>query len=203
MVTTVVKIKGFNIKEQKIYQILCDGENHSIADMADAFKRQAENDAKAQSFARNGIRRLINDGWVEKAGRGTYTLTKEGRKWVRECKDTTASFGVKRGRKPGTTNKVVTDSTGQPVTKKKKVTKKKATKKQSTAKKKVTKKKAAFFRIGGRKSVAAEKTSSMKKAVKAPTKVRKAKNKAAKKKVGPLAAKDKAAQLAAELSSAD
>jgi hypothetical protein len=147
--------------------------------MAKKFKRQAEDEPQAQSFVRNGIRRLIRDGWVEKASYGTYAMTKDGKKWVKECKETTISFGTKRGRKP----KAETEAAA------KKTTKKAAKKTTKKATKKVSKKATAK----------ASKGNGMRKAVKAPAKVRKAKNKAAKKRVGPAAAKDRASELAAEL----
>jgi len=113
-----MRIKGFNEKEQKCYDVLADGEQHTIAEMKKRFipaaKKHCEEtyekgswddsvvDTHAQSFVRNSIRRLIRDGWAEKKTYGTYQLTRNGKKWVADGKDTTASFGVKRGRKPGT-----------------------------------------------------------------------------------------------------
>jgi hypothetical protein len=167
-----MKIKGFNDKEQKCYDVLADGEQHTIAEMKKRFlpaaKKHCEEtyekgswddgivDAHAQSFVRNSIRRLIRDGWAEKKAYGTYQLTRNGKKWVADGKDTTASFGVKRGRKPGT-----------------KVEKKAAPKKASAKKetKKAAPKKAAKTKAPAKPKTAA-KPSGGKQKVKAKTKAK-------------------------------
>jgi hypothetical protein len=111
-----MKIKGLNDREQKCYDVLCDGAPHTIAELkkkfAAAAKKHCEEtyekgswdddsiDIHAQSFVRNSLRRLIRDGWIEKKAYGTYQLTRMGKKWVTDGKDATTSFGVKRGRKP-------------------------------------------------------------------------------------------------------
>ena len=111
-----MKIKGLNDREQKCYDVLCDGAPHTIAELKKKFvaaaKKHCEEtyekgswdddaiDIHAQSFVRNSLRRLIRDGWIEKKAYGTYQLTRLGKKWVTDGKDTTTSFGVKRGRKP-------------------------------------------------------------------------------------------------------
>lgn len=88
------KIKGFNDKEQRTFDRMRDGEPHDFAELKTLFWEdarahcrktyrvgwgKAEIDAQAQSFARNSIRRLIRDGWVEQSGRGTYHLSRTGK----------------------------------------------------------------------------------------------------------------------------
>jgi hypothetical protein len=166
-----MKIKGFNAKEQKCYDIIEDGEPHTIAEMTKKFMAQArkhcgeifeegswdDNHASgvAQSFVRNSIRRLIRDGWIEKCAYGTYRLTRAGKKWVAEGKDETASFGTKRGRKAG--SNLSKASTKKAETKKaspkKAETKKASTKKASTKKaetKKASTKKASKAKANGK-----------------------------------------------------
>jgi hypothetical protein len=161
-----MKIKGFNAKEQKCYDIIEDGEPHTIAEMTKKFMAQArkhcgeifeegswdDNHASsvAQSFVRNSIRRLIRDGWIEKCAYGTYRLTRAGKKWVAEGKDETASFGTKRGRKAG--SNLSKASTKKAETKKaspkKASTKKTSTKKAET--KKASTKKASKAKANGK-----------------------------------------------------
>lgn len=93
------KIKGFNEKEQKLFNKLADGEPHDIRELkklfADAAKKRCEEvyeggwgeketDIQSQSYVRNSVRRLVRDGWVSQTGRGTYALTKQGKKWLEE-----------------------------------------------------------------------------------------------------------------------
>jgi hypothetical protein len=102
------KVQGFNSKEQKIFNRLLDGEPHNIRELKKLFWKDAESrcaetyepgwgekeiDAQAQSYVRNSIRRLVRDGWVEQCSRGTYQLTKSGKKKVSKGVDTTESFG--------------------------------------------------------------------------------------------------------------
>jgi len=141
-----MKIKGFNVKEQKCYDILSDGEVHDIREMKAKFMKLAESDPQAQSMVRNGIRRLIRDGWVEKTAYGTYHLTADGRRWVKAGKDTTRSFGVKRGRKPMSEEdkaaaakkraKIHKETKAEPKKKEAKVAKKDKVEKKATPKKK-------------------------------------------------------------------
>jgi hypothetical protein len=100
------KIKGFNEKEQKLFNKLSDGNPHNIAELKKIFWETAkkkcdekyekgwgdyETDIQAQSYVRNSIRRLVRDGWVSQTGRGTYTLTKDAKKWLAEGKTITDS----------------------------------------------------------------------------------------------------------------
>ena len=149
-----MKIKGLNDKEQKCYDVLSDGEPHTIAELKKRFvpaaKKHCEEtyekgswdddavDIHAQSFVRNSIRRLIRDGWVEKKAYGTYQLTRSGKKWVAEGKDATASFGVKRGRKPKSEEEKAAKKAAAPKKAAKKPAAKKA--KAKTAKKPAEKK---------------------------------------------------------------
>lgn len=102
----MAKIKGFNEKEQRIFNKMKDGEEHDFralkklfwedakARCKDTYEKgwgEAEIDAQAQSFARNSIRRLIRDGWVKQIGRGTYKLTPTGKNRVEKGTDTTPS----------------------------------------------------------------------------------------------------------------
>lgn len=116
------KIEGFNPKEQKLYELLLDGEQHDIREMKALFTKEARAhvkevyedwdestvDAQAQSYVRNSIRRLIRDGWAEgpkqneKLPRGTYRLSKSGKDKVRRGTAKTVSADArkkKRGKK--------------------------------------------------------------------------------------------------------
>ena len=169
-----MKIKGFNAKEQKCYDIIEDGEPHTIAEMTKKFMAQArkhcgeifeegswdDNHASgvAQSFVRNSIRRLIRDGWIEKCAYGTYRLTRAGKKWVAEGKDETASFGTKRGRKAGSNLSKKAETKKASI--KKASTKKASTKKAETKKaetKKTSKAKANGKAEAKKKAQAAKK----------------------------------------------
>jgi hypothetical protein len=110
------KVKGFNDKEQAIYELLAKDPStpQSFADMKAMFGNQAraqlrkydgdlhkdkkEVDAMAQSMARNGVRRLTRDGWAEQCARGTYRLTRTGKDRLKKGCDVTSSYGAKKGR---------------------------------------------------------------------------------------------------------
>ena len=190
-----MKIKGFNAKEQKCYDIIEDGEPHTIAEMTKKFMAQArkhcgeifeegswdDNHASgvAQSFVRNSIRRLIRDGWIEKCAYGTYRLTRAGKKWVAEGKDETASFGTKRGRKAGSNLSKKAET--------KKASIKKASTKKASIKKASTKK--ASTKKAETKKAETKKTSKAKANGKAEAKK---KAQAAKKRAGKAAAMERA-----------
>lgn len=116
------KIKGFNNKEQRIFDHMKDGQPYNFRQLKVLFWKEAEAycakiykpgwgkpevDSQAQSFARNSIRRLIRDGWVEQSGRGTYRLTKTGKIRVAKGTDVTPSaLTHRRGRPLGGTTVV-------------------------------------------------------------------------------------------------
>jgi len=212
-----MKIKGFNSKEQKCYDVLSDGEVHNIAEMKKKFAKDAtercketyekgwgeeEVDAMAQSMVRNSIRRLIRDGWAEKSAYGTYKLTTTGKRWVKDGKEATKSFGTKRGRKP------MTDEEKEAARKKReKEAKEGGGKKKTTAKAKsaAKTKKTAKAKPAAKKTAKAKpadkkvKKVSMKKAVKTADArkhngVGKKKAEEAKKRAAKQAVKDKAEQ---------
>lgn len=221
-----MKIKGFNEKEQRCFNILKDGEPHKIGEMKRAMMKDAEAhcreiytkgswddstvDAHAQSYVRNSIRRLIRDGWLKQTDYGTYRLTPAGKKWVAEGKDTTKSFGTKRGRKPGTTvkktetKKAAKKAPGKPKSTKKTKAKstKKAPAKAAKAAKKAPKKTKAKSTKKTPKKTSTKAKSSNGKSTKPEAKkaAKKAKDKsammkkaqAAKKRVGKLVALEKA-----------
>lgn len=214
-----MKIKGFNPKEQRLFDILKDGKQHKIGEMKRAMTKDAKAhcaeiyekgswddshvNAQAQSYVRNSIRRLIRDGWVRKVDYGTYQLTSHGKRWVAEGKDETKSFGTKRGRKPGT--KLTKD--GKVAKAPAKKTKAKTSSKKTTKTKKTTKKAAAKAKP---KKAVAKKTNGKSTKKVAQKAAQKAKNKsamlkkaqAAKKRVGKMVAleKAKAAQASAAAS---
>jgi hypothetical protein len=115
-----MKIQGFNAKEQRVFNRMRDGEPHDFAELKTLFREEAkvrcketykpgwgefEIDTQAQSYARNSIRRLINDGWVEQTGRGTYRLTKTGRNRVVQGVTTTPSLPTRKPRRPDRTHR--------------------------------------------------------------------------------------------------
>lgn len=102
----MAKITGFNDKEQKVFNKLKDGKSYDFRKLKELFWEEAkahcrrvyepgwgqyEIDSQAQSYARNSVRRLIRDGWVEQVGRGTYRLTKTGKKRISRGADVTPS----------------------------------------------------------------------------------------------------------------
>lgn len=96
-----MKIKGFNSKEQACFDMLVDGRSHSIKQMKELFE-DAIDDAQAQSFVRNSIRRLVRDGWVEKCARGTYRLSRIGKvKIGKDIAETASMTNGRRRRKKG------------------------------------------------------------------------------------------------------
>jgi hypothetical protein len=178
------KVQGFNPKEQKVYEMLADGEPHSFAEMKKLFAREARNhcplvynagwgdhevDVQAQSMARNSVRRLLRDGWAEQCARGTYRLTRTGKTRRDRGEDKTPSFGTKRGR-PASTDKK----------KKKKTTKKASAKKAAPKKKKTTKKAAPKKKASGAKKKPASKKTSKKAPAKQAAKKKTTPKKAAK-----------------------
>jgi hypothetical protein len=107
-------IKGFNSKEQQIFNKLKDGEPHDIRDLKLLFMKkaeehcglvfeegwgEAETDAQAQSFVRNSVRRLVRDGWVEQSARGTYRMSNEGFERIKKGITETPSFAARIERK--------------------------------------------------------------------------------------------------------
>jgi DNA-binding PadR family transcriptional regulator len=117
---STTKVEGFNNKEQKLFNVLKDGESHDIRELkklftADAKVRcattyekgwgEAEIDSQAQSFVRNSVRRLCRDGWVDgphnkpKLGRGTYRLSAKGKEWVEKGVSVTKSAGKDKPKK--------------------------------------------------------------------------------------------------------
>ena len=110
------KIEGFNSKEQRVYELLLDGEQHDIREMKALFSKEARAhvkevyeewdestvDSQAQSYVRNSIRRLIRDGWAEgpaqndKLPRGTYRLSKLGKEKVKRGTAKTASADARK-----------------------------------------------------------------------------------------------------------
>lgn len=95
----MAKITGFNDREQRLFDVLSDGKYHTIADLKKLFVRiskthlvekyeewdESDQDPQAQSFVRNGLRRLVRDGWVDgphtndSLPRGTYVLSRTGK----------------------------------------------------------------------------------------------------------------------------
>jgi hypothetical protein len=183
--TKAVKINGFNDKEQRIYEMFAKTPNEScsIGELAELFLKEAKKDNnKAQSFVRNSLRRLVRDGWVVKISYGTYRLTTDGRRWVKMGKTETSSFNSKKGRP--------TKKAAKKKAAKKKTTKKKTTKKKTKAKKKKTNNTPSVqFHEGANES----------KPVKAPPKLRRAKNREALRDVGPESAKARAQELAQQI----
>lgn len=195
------KIKGFNPKEQKIYEMLADGDPHAFADMKKLFVREAkqhcplvynagwgdhEVDVVSQSMARNAVRRLIRDGWVEQCARGTYRLTRTGKSRRDKGVDETPSFGTPRGRPP----------------KKKKKTAKKAAKKKKQQSKKKKTKAAPKKKKDAKKKQQSKKTSKKAAAKQATTKKKKAKTKATSSKGNGVSAKAKEAAKRAKKAAA-
>lgn len=189
------RVEGFNDKEQKIFNVLLDGESHDIRELKKLFWKNAEVhckevwdkpgehefNAQAQSYVRNSLRRLIRDNWVRKCGRGTYILTAQGKKWVSAGKSVTKSKtesqrgkgGGKKVTKKTETSKSKTKA--KPKVEKKAKTKKAATKAKPKVEKKAKTKKAATKGNGvsKKKKINADKL----KAMKAKTKVEAAKEK--------------------------
>jgi hypothetical protein len=137
------RIEGFNAKEQLIFNRLRNGGRYSFRELKTLFTDEAvimcklkrltgvrDVDIQAQSFARNSIRRLIRDGWVEQIGRGTYQLTKTGQKRVAKGIVTTPSADGRRETKPRTVKK----TRGRPIGTTKKAAVKVAKKKIVAAK---------------------------------------------------------------------
>jgi len=109
------KVKGFNPKEQRLFDKLLDKEPYSNKQLKKLFLKDAtkrceevweegwgekEVDSQAQSYVRNSVRRLIRDGWVEQSARGTYRMSKKGITMVTKGVDVTISATVNnRGRK--------------------------------------------------------------------------------------------------------
>ena len=184
------KVEGFNAKEQKCFNRLLDGEPHDIRELKKLYWKDAEVQCKetwenpgehevngqAQSYARNSLRRLIRDGWVEKCSRGTYRMTSNGKKWVEAGKAITKSkTSSQRGKGGGAPKK----------TTKKKVTKKAAPKKATTKKaasEKATTKKAAKVKAKSSNGVSKKVNTDKVKKMKAKSKLAAAKEKFAEQK---------------------
>ena len=198
-----MKIKGFNDKEQRIYDIVKDGKPHKIGEIKRVMMKDAEAhckevyekgswddstvDAQAQSYVRNSIRRLVRDGWVKKCAHGTYRLTIIGKRWVEQGKDTTKSYGTKRGRKTGTKVKSKSKVASKKISKKK--TSKKKTKAAKSATKKAKTKKAKTKKANGKSTKLIAKKAAQK-AKKKSSILKKAQ--AAKRRMGKLVALEKA-----------
>lgn len=78
-----------NDNERHIVRTLFEDANPlSIVALANsAFPQQPPN--QASSWVRNSLRRLVRGDWVEKLGRGTYTLSTLGRdRWTVESSTT-------------------------------------------------------------------------------------------------------------------
>jgi len=220
------KIKGFNAKEQAVFSLLAKGKALNIREMKGAFLKgdflkecrkrakaiwdepgEREVDSIAQSFVRNGIRRLIRDGWAEGPGqnenmpRGTYQLTAQGKRRVKQGVVKTVSADTPRGRPKGTTVK----KAKKPAVKAKAKPKTKATPKKAAAKKPAKKK--AEVKAKAKKTPAKKPSKTpVKKAAKTPMKASGKNGKPARKPIkvvskakadGKADAKKKAAQAAA------
>ena len=74
------KTRDLNSKELAILRACTDAPT-TLADMAGRFRR-AGTKAKANSWARNSVRRPVRLGLLKKARRGTYALTSKGRAMV-------------------------------------------------------------------------------------------------------------------------
>lgn len=71
--------KSLNQKETKVLSALNHGSGpRKISEIADIWKSQGL--AKANSWVRNSLRRLVRGGLVEQTERGTYRLTAKGKK---------------------------------------------------------------------------------------------------------------------------
>jgi hypothetical protein len=78
--------KKINPKEQKVLAALTNGKasipltaKEGTDDLTHLFISTAKSKAKACSWARNALRRLVRGGLVKKAARGTYEATAKGR----------------------------------------------------------------------------------------------------------------------------
>jgi len=159
-----MKIKGFNDKEQKLYDVLKDGEQHDIRELKKLFVKDAkarcavtyekgwgdkEVDAQAQSFVRNSVRRLCRDGWVDgphtkaSLGRGTYQLSRKGKEWTAQKVDVTASASEDKPKRQPKAKKEAAAKKAPKTTKKAAKAPKEKVKKVAKAAKKEPVKKAA------------------------------------------------------------
>jgi len=77
-----MKNKKLNNKEIAVLRACADSPS-TIADIAKRFRR-ADDDAQANSWARNSVRKPVRMGLVKKVGRGTYGLTAKGKQLVAE-----------------------------------------------------------------------------------------------------------------------
>lgn len=74
--------KKINPKEQKILAALNHGKGpQKIAELAAEAFGNKPSQAKANSWVRNSLRRLVRGGLVEQAARGTYKLTAKGKNY--------------------------------------------------------------------------------------------------------------------------
>jgi len=115
----MAKITGFNDREQRLFDVLSDGKYHTIAELKKVFSRiskahleetyeqwdESDQDAQAQSFVRNGLRRLVRDGWVDgphtnsSLPRGTYALSRTGKERIKRGTTETTSARTRRSGK--------------------------------------------------------------------------------------------------------
>ena len=70
-------INKLNPKELAVLRA-CLGGPATLSDMSKRFRR-ADDDAQANSHARNSVRKPVRLGLLKKAKRGTYALTAKGR----------------------------------------------------------------------------------------------------------------------------
>ena len=76
-----------NPKELAVLRACLEGPT-KLADMAKRFRR-AEDDAQANSYARNSVRKPVRLGLLKKQKRGTYGLTPKGRTFIDTLAPTT------------------------------------------------------------------------------------------------------------------
>jgi len=205
----IMKIEGFNNKEQKIYDMLLDGEQHDFRDLKKLFAKEARAhvnevyedwddstvDSQAQSYARNSVRRLIRDGWVEgpaqndKLPRGTYRMSKLGKEKIKRgtAKTVSADSRKKKRTKKDPAKKAAAKKAPTVKAAAKKAPAKKAAAKKASAKKAPAKKAASKGKSNGAKS-------------KSPTALEKAQQ--AKQRAGKEVARDKAVEAARRAASA-
>jgi hypothetical protein len=108
-----MKVLGFNTKEQKVFELLLDGEKHTVTELKKHFEGEAkalleaeyhpgwnEQDvsAVAQTAVRNSLRKLCADGWVDSPQtsqsllRGMYQLSEKAKIWLATGVNTTSSY---------------------------------------------------------------------------------------------------------------
>jgi hypothetical protein len=75
--TKIKTTRPLNSKELAVLR-QCAVASATLKEMAKRFRR-ADDDAQANSWARNSVRRPVRMGLLKKAGRGTYAITVKGR----------------------------------------------------------------------------------------------------------------------------